>query len=321
MKISFVIPCYNAAKNINGVVAEIDEAMKARPDIAYEIVMVNDASPDDNTAEVIEEIARRHPAAIAVELAKNVGQASALLAGLAQTSGDVIMTSDDDGQTPVGEVFTFLDELERGNYDVVCARYVERDQPSWFRRLGSMMNRKMSDWLIEKPEGVYMSAFFMARRFVVDQMIQYDHSYPYLSALILRVTQNVGNVDMVQRSRASGESGYTFNKLFGLWLNGLTSMSVKPLRVASQFGFITPSWFHLGALYHHSSWSVQNSCRLDLHRCAHPLFSGIILIFMGLLGEYIGRIYMGINHAAIRGAEDDGAASGKARWWRCRCGS
>ena len=142
--------------------------------------MVNDCSPD-NTAEVLNKLATENDKMIAVDLAKNVGQANALLAGFGQATGDYIMTSDDDGQTPVGRVFDFLEEMEKG-YDVVCARYVDRHQPSLFRRMGSAVNRAMSDWLIEKPEGVYMAAFFMAKRFVIDEMIKYRHSFPYISA-------------------------------------------------------------------------------------------------------------------------------------------
>ncbi|MGI6076697.1 MAG: glycosyltransferase [Fastidiosipilaceae bacterium] len=295
MKISFVIPCYKSSQNIHIVVDEILEAMATRPDVDYEIIMVNDCSPD-NTAEVLNKLATENDKMIAVDLAKNVGQANALLAGFGQATGDYIMTSDDDGQTPVGRVFDFLEEMEKG-YDVVCARYVDRHQPSLFRRMGSAVNRAMSDWLIEKPEGVYMAAFFMAKRFVIDEMIKYRHSFPYISALILRVTQKVGNVDLVQRERASGSSGYTLGKLFKLWLNGFTSVSIKPLRLAVKTGAVIAV---IGFI-----WAIFNIIR----KCVLPhvavgwtsiiavlLFTqGVVLLFLGLIGEYIGRIYMGIN--------------------------
>lgn len=151
MKISFVIPCYNSEKNIGSVLNEIKDVMRTHPETDYEVIMVNDCSKD-HTAEVIKKLAESDPHLIAVDLAKNVGQPGALLAGLNYVSGDYIMTSDDDGQTPVGRVFDFLEEIEKG-YDVVCARYTERDQPSLFRRMGSALNRGMSDWLIEKPKG------------------------------------------------------------------------------------------------------------------------------------------------------------------------
>ena len=297
MKISFVIPCYNSAKNIGGVLNEINNAMQTRLDVDFEIILVNDCSPD-NTAEVIKELARKDSHIVAVDLAKNSGQPNALLAGLHFVTGDFVMTSDDDGQTPVGRVFEFLDEINKG-YDVVCARYTEREQPSLFRRFGSAMNRKMSDWLIEKPEGTYMAAFFMATRSIVDEMIKYRNPYPYISGIILRITQNVGNIDVEQRERNSGHSGYTLRKLLRLWMNGFTAFSIKPLRVATAAGMLFALAGFLTAIFTiirkiaipqiQAGWSSLIAVNL--------VIGGVILIFMGLIGEYIGRIYMCINES------------------------
>lgn len=297
MKISFVIPCYNSAKNIGGVLNEISSAMQTRPEVDFEIILVNDCSPD-NTAEVIKELARKDSHIVAVDLAKNSGQPNALLAGLHFVTGDFVMTSDDDGQTPVGRVFEFFDEINKG-YDVVCARYTEREQPSLFRRFGSAMNRKMSDWLIEKPEGTYMAAFFMAKRYIVDEMIKYRNPYPYISGIILRITQNVGNIDVEQRERNSGHSGYTLRKLLRLWMNGFTAFSIKPLRVATAAGMLFALAGFLTAIFTiirkiaipqiQAGWSSLIAVNL--------VIGGVILIFMGLIGEYIGRIYMCINES------------------------
>ncbi|MCD8155616.1 MAG: glycosyltransferase [Clostridiales bacterium] len=295
MKISFVIPCYNSSKNIEGVLDEIRNTMNKHRETEYEVVLVNDCSPD-GTAAVIKELARKDDHILAVDLAKNVGQPNALLAGLHFVTGDYIMTSDDDGQTPVGRVFDFLAEMEKG-YDVVCARYTERNQPSFFRRIGSALNRRMSDWLIEKPEGTYMAAFFMAKRFVTDEMIKYQRPYPYISGLILRVTQNVGNLDVEQRARQSGSSGYTIKKLLQLWLNGFTAFSIKPLRVATVTGMALALLGFVTALVTvvrklvipgiQVGWSSLMAVNLFI--------GGLILVFMGMIGEYIGRIYMCIN--------------------------
>ena len=295
MKISFVIPCYNSSKNIFKVIEEIDRAMEQRKEIEFEIILVNDCSKD-NTAEVIKNIAKNRKNIIAIDLAKNVGQPNALLAGLNYVSGDYVMTSDDDGQTPVGRVFDFLAEIDKG-YDVVCARYIERNQPSIFRRIGSLLNQKMSDWLIEKPKGTYMAAFFLAKRYIVDEMVKYRQPYPYISGIILRTTQNVGNIDIEQRARASGHSGYNLKKLIKLWLNGFTAFSIKPLRLAVGVGV---TFAFLGLI----TAAITVARRLliaDIQvgwsslMAVNLLIGGIILIFLGLIGEYIGRIYMCIN--------------------------
>lgn len=295
MKISFVIPCYNSAKNIEGVIKEISDTMRTHAQTEYEVILVNDCSKDD-TAAVIKRLSREDEHIIAIDLAKNVGQPGALLAGFHYVSGDYVMTSDDDGQTPVERVFDFLTEIEKG-YDVVSARYTERDQPSLFRRLGSAVNRGMSDWLIEKPKGVYMAAFFMARRYIVEEMIKYRQPYPYISGLILRTTQNIGNLDVVQRARRSGSSGYTLKKLLNLWMNGFTAFSIKPLRIAAGTGAVLAFAGFLTALV----TLVRKILTPDLLVWGSVLLAailfvgGLILLFMGLVGEYIGRIYMCIN--------------------------
>ena len=295
MKVSFVIPCYNASNNIRGVIEEIKEAMAKRPQAGYEIILVNDGSRDD-TAAAIRSIALSDPAVTAVDLVKNVGQPGALLAGLHYVTGDYVMTSDDDGQTPAGRVWDFLAELEKG-YDVVCARYTDRDQPSFFRRIGSSLNRGMSDWLIEKPEGVYMAAFFMARRYITDEMIRYQKPYPYISGLILRITQNVGNLDVEQRSRVSGSSGYTPKKLLNLWMNGFTAFSIKPLRIAAVAGTVLAVLGILTTVLTiiRKVMIPETAAGCSLLIAAVLGVGGLILIFMGLIGEYIGRIYMCIN--------------------------
>lgn len=298
MKISIVIPCYNAEQNIHKVIEEITRTMSTRPEYQCEIVLVNDYSKD-GTWGVINKIAQEDKRVKAINLARNFGQPSAILAGFSNVTGDYIFVSDDDGQTPVCQMFELLDELERGNYDVVCGKYTQREQPSLFRRFGSKMNEKMSDWLIQKPEGVYMSAFLCARPFVIQEMLRYKHSYPYLAGLLLRTTQNIGNVVVSQREREMGASNYTIKKLFFLWLNGFTAFSIKPLRVAVLFGigfsgtgFLMAIALIIRKLLDYNvqvGWSSIVAMML--------VIGGIILLFLGMIGEYIGRIYMCINEA------------------------
>ena len=266
MKISFVIPCYNSEKNIHGVLEEIRNAMSGRPEVEYEVVLVNDCSKD-RTADIIKEIAHEDPHVIAVDLAKNAGQPNALLAGFNHVSGDYIMTSDDDGQTPVGRVFDFLDEINKG-YDVVCARYTERKQQS----------------------------LFMARRYIIDEMIKYKQPYPYIAGLILRTTQNIGNIDMEQRERSSGSSGYSISKLLKLWVNGFTAFSIKPLRISAGLGAVMgASGALLAFITGLRKLIVPEGKSSSFLISVNLTVGGLILLFMGMVGEYIGRIYMCIN--------------------------
>lgn len=294
MKISFVIPCYNAEKNISKVVNSIFETMATRSDLEYEIILVNDGSKD-KTKDIITSLAHSYQQVIAIDLAKNMGQHNALMAGFNHVTGDYIMTSDDDGQTPVERVFDFLEELEKG-FDVVCGRYTQRHKRTLFRRLGSRVNQFVSDWLIKKPKHVYVSIFFMARAFVIKEITRYTHPYPYMSGLLLRTTHNIGNVDIEQLERETGASGYTISKLLSLWLNGFTAFSMRPIRVIAGLGVII-AFIGITLLGIFLSRSITSE-KMAIGNLLTPIvvfLFGMLFLSLGLIGEYIGRIYISIS--------------------------
>ena len=195
-KISFVIPCYNSSQTIGKVIAEIKETMEKLKRYEYEVILVNDCSPD-NTFEVIENLCAEHKNICGVNLAKNFGQHGALMAGFHQVTGDVMVCLDDDGQTPADEVGKLLDKIEAGD-DVVYASYAHKKH-SLFRNFGSFVNEKMAQFLLGKPKELYVSSYFAARRFVVNEMLKYENAYPYVIGLVLRTTKKISNVP-VKRS-------------------------------------------------------------------------------------------------------------------------
>ena len=219
-KVSFVIPCYRSEKTLPGVIAEISETMKRLPQYTYNVFLVNDCSPD-NTFEVIRKLCQEHENIRGISLARNFGQHSALMAGLRYSDGDFVVCLDDDGQTPADEVDKLLNKLEEG-YDAVYAKY-EHKQHSAFRNLGSMVNERMTRMMLGKPKELYVSSYFAVKRFVVDDMIRYENSYPYVIGLVLRATKSITNVAVTHREREVGASGYTLKKLLGLWFNGFTA--------------------------------------------------------------------------------------------------
>lgn len=293
-KVSFVIPCYRSAQTIESIVEEIEVTVKNKID--YEIVLVNDSSPD-NTFGVISAICRRNNKVIGINFAQNFGQHAALMAGLRHTTGDIVVCLDDDGQTPADEVFKLINKIDEG-YDVVYAKY-EGKKHSLFRNLGSKLNFKMTESLLNKPKDLYISSYFAVRRFVVEQMLEYHNPYPYVIGLILRVTKNIANVEVKHRARENGESGYTLKKLIALWVNGFTAFSVKPLRLASFtgvmvaiIGFISMICTVINRIANPSvplGWSSTMAVLLVL--------GGLILLVLGMIGEYIGRIYICINNS------------------------
>ena len=292
-KVSFVIPCYRSSKTIGGVVNEIESTM-AQLAYEYEIILVNDSSPDDTFA-VISALAEADGHITAVDLAKNFGQHAALMCGIRHSSGDILVCLDDDGQTPADEVGKLLEKIEAG-YDVVYASY-DHKQHSGFRNFGSRVNAWMTEIMLGKPKELSLTSYFAAKRFIADEMLRYENCFPYVMGLVLRSTKNICNVPVNHRSREQGQSGYTLGKLLSLWMNGFTSFSIKPLRIATYFGALTAVAGFIYALIivirHFAvgmaplGWSSTTALLLIL--------GGVILLVLGLIGEYIGRIFMCVN--------------------------
>ena len=246
MKISFVIPCYRSEKTLEAVVKEITDKMLEMNQVDYEIILVNDCSPD-NTFSVIRNLCAKDKRIIGISHAKNFGQHAALMAGFSFVTGDVVVCLDDDGQTPANEVDKLLAKIDEG-YDVVYAEYAHK-QHSGFRNWGSHVNKVMTEVMLGKPKELYISSYFAARRFVVDEMLNYKGAYPYVIGLVLRTTRNICNVSVNHRERMEGNSGYTVKKLLALWMNGFTSFSILPLRVASYSGSIIACIGFIYAIY------------------------------------------------------------------------
>ena len=295
MKISFVIPCYRSEKTLSDVVDEIKTTM-AEIGHEFEIILVNDCSPD-KTFELIKKLAEENDNILGIDLAKNFGQHCALMAGMRHSSGDVVVCLDDDGQTPANEVGKLLDKLEEG-YDVCYASYGKK-QHSGFRNFGSKVNELMTRIMLGKPKELKVSSYFAAKRFIVDDMLRYEQSYAYVIGLVLRATKNVANVEVNHRARRVGESGYTLAKLFSLWFNGFTAFSIKPLRIATGIGIFCACSGFLYGIY----TIIKKLVLVDVQAGFSALMSvlvfigGMIMLMLGLIGEYIGRIYICMNNS------------------------
>lgn len=294
MQISYVIPCYRSENTIASVVREIEEAMYAKSFEDYEIVLVNDCSPDD-TFERIRELATEDSHIVGISLAKNFGQHAALMAGFHYAKGHVIVCLDDDGQTPANESEKLLTKIQQG-YDVVYASYDQKKQTG-FRNWGSAVNSKMTEIMLGKPKDLVINSYFAMRRFVMEEMLRYEHCYPYVIGLVLRTTKNICNVPVHHRERQQGNSGYTIGKLLALWMNGFTSFSVKPLRMATYFGVFSAMCGCLYLIYIIINHFVNPSVPLGWSSTVAILLlmGGVILVVLGLIGEYVGRIYMCAN--------------------------
>lgn len=297
MKLSFVVPCYGSANTLAAVVKEIREAVAERyAGVAYEIILVNDCSPDGVGA-VIERLCDEFDNVVGIELAKNFGQHAALLAGYRHSTGDIVISLDDDGQTPAAEAFRLIEKIREG-HDVVFGVYPERKH-GLFRRIGTRLNDAMAQYLIKKPVGLRPTSFWAGKRFLIDEICRYENSYPYILGLVLRSTRNIAAVPVEHRDRSAGQSGYTFGKLLSLWLNGFTAFSVRPLRLASLLGL----GFAMGGFLYGLHIVVRKLLNADIPMgyssmlVTSLILGGLILMTLGLIGEYIGRIYISLNNS------------------------
>ena len=295
-KISFVIPCYRSEQTLPLVVAEIREKMATMQQYQYDIFLVNDCSPD-GTLEVIRRLCREDDKIKGIDFARNFGQHSALMAGLRYSDGDYVVCLDDDGQTPADEVDKLIGSLEEG-YDAVYARY-DHKQHSAFRNFGSALNERMTRMMLGKPAQLYVSSYFAVKRFVVEDMIRYENSYPYVIGLVLRATGKIANVNVRHREREIGASGYNLKKLVGLWFNGFTAFSVKPLRIATAMGAVSAAIGFLYGFYTIVKRLVLPDVPMGFSSTMSAIvfFGGMIMLMLGLIGEYVGRIYISLNNS------------------------
>lgn len=293
-ELSVVIPCYKSELFIEKTVQDIELSLA---NISHEIILVDDSSPD-KTYQVIEKIVKEHKNIVGISLSRNFGQHAALMAGFHHIKGKLVLCMDDDGQTPASEITKLLNAIN-DEIDVVYAEYEEKKH-SFFRNIGSKVNSKMTEWMLKKPKDLYISSFFVCKRYVIEEILRYENAYPYVIGLVLRTTSRIANVKVNHAERVVGQSGYSILKLFSLWMNGFTAFSVKPLRIADFIGvLLSLSGFGYAIYLIIKRLIVGYSFVVGWNSlmCVILILGGIIVLILGLVGEYIGRIYICSNKA------------------------
>ncbi len=294
-KISITIPCYRSQDTIVKLTDKIREQFEDHKEYDYEIILVNDCSPDD-TFQVISDLARKDEHIIAYDLSKNFGESSALMAAFSKSTGDYVVRMDDDGEHDPKYLFDLINKLEEG-YDYVCAEFIHYHH-SLYKRIGSKFNYWFLTKMMDIPKGSIMSSYNVCRRYVIDAILKYENPRPYIDGMVWAVTTRTASIPIEHGYRYAGESGYDLKKSISLWINGVTSFSVKPLRMASFSGFIFAfAGFLIGLvaiidkLIHpevEAGWTSMFAMMLFM--------GGFIMIFLGLIGEYVGRGYLINNH-------------------------
>jgi len=290
--LSIVIPLYNAAATLPALHREIS-ALSVEG--GHELIVVNDGSRDETEAVALKLTRESALPMTLLNLSRNFGEHNAVLAGLRVVSGRYVVTMDDDLQNPPTEALKLLAVAEAEKRDVVFAIYDQKEH-AWWRNAGSWLTNRIADFVVDKPSKLYLSSFRCLSRFVADEVAKAHTPYPYIDGLIFQVTQNAGTVRVRHVERAHGASGYSFRKLVRLWLSMLVNVSVVPLRLMTLAGLLTSALGFLAV--------IEVVLEHMLHRtptgwsslmAAMLLLSGTQLLLLGILGEYVGRIYLGVS--------------------------
>jgi glycosyltransferase involved in cell wall biosynthesis len=292
--LSIVIPVFNAEKTIAALCKELIALLS--DSFRLEIILINDCS-HDNTDAVCKQLHAEYPETVVyAKLSRNFGEHNAVMAGLNQAHGDYVVIMDDDFQNPPSEVITLVTEIRKG-FDVVYCSYPEKND-SIFRNFASYLNGSMARVVLNKPANLYLSSFKAMNRFLVDRIITYTTPNPYLDAIILGITRNIGKVEVCHNQRREGRSGYTLKKLTALWGNMVVSYSLIPLRVVTISGIflaLLGTYSVITMMLSSLSPVITDPTDLEELTSITMFFRGIQLFAIGILGEYVGRIYLKLN--------------------------
>jgi glycosyltransferase involved in cell wall biosynthesis len=293
LALSFVIPLYNSAATIASLVHDI-EALTVEG--GHEVILVNDGSADATT-DVCRDLVRaaRIPITL-VEHARNFGEHNAVLTGWRTARGAYIVNLDDDGQNPPGEAVRLWQHAKREGLDVVFGHYESKRHSAW-RNAGSWFTNRMTDWALDKPPGFYLSSFRCVSAFVTGQVVGYAGPYPYIDGLLLQVTQRIGSITVRHDARRAGESGYTLRRLIRLWLSAWLNFSLLPLRVATAVGVVTAIAGLVAFVFVVWLWLIDRGPAYGWGwvMATVLVFSGTQLVMLGLIGEYLGRMFLTVN--------------------------
>jgi glycosyltransferase involved in cell wall biosynthesis len=290
--LSVVIPVYNGASSIAELVGALEEILIEG---GHEIVLVNDGSPDNSLEVCAALIDKARVPITLVSLARNYGEHNAVMAGLRYASGAHVITMDDDLQNPPEEVRRLLEFAQRSGREVIYTYYDDKHHAPW-RNIGSRFTNWVADFVLEKPAGFYLCSFRCMSAFVVHEITRYDGPFPYIDGLILQVTQDIDRLLVRHLPRAVGRSNYTLRRLLRLWMSMFINFSVMPLRVSTVTGFVLSALGAIGgtmvvveALFSRppEGWASLMAAVL--------LLSGVQLLILGIVGEYLGRLYLTVN--------------------------
>lgn len=295
MLVSVVIPCYNSERSIREVVELTLAEFAKLPDYDCEFVLVNDGSPKDDTFGEIKRLANDYPCVHGINLMRNFGQHSAIMCGLNYAQGELILGMDDDLQNHPSQIPKLLKRMEEGNFDLVYGIF-EEQQNSRAKYFTSWLNQWTARKMLGRDKNLQTSSFWLITEKLKDQVIQYKNYNPMIEALFSRMTNNVGMVVVEHHKREYGSSGYTLGKLVKLWL-AYFNYTVLPLRFISAVGIITALVGFVAGIVTIIRKLVDPTIAMGWTStvCIMLFFFGLVLLALGIIGEYVGDIVLSVN--------------------------
>ncbi len=294
---SLVIPVYNSEGVVGATSAAVLDSFRGAG-LNFELILVNDGSKD-RSWQVIADLARAEPEITAINLLRNYGQHNANLAGLRASTGDYIITLDDDLQNPPDQALRLIDKALEGDHDVVFGQF-DSKQAAGYRRIGTKLIAMINSRVFEKPPDLVVSNFRILRRDVVDRISESTTTYPYLTGQALMYSHSCANETVRHEPRTIGTSNYSLVRILRLVATILFSYSVFPLRVAALGGFaISVLSFLIGAYYLlHAAFGASRVQGWTTTVVLLAMFNGVVIMLLSMLGEYVVRTLNLVSHAA-----------------------
>lgn len=290
--ISIVAPFYNESAAIDHFFRTMTNVLAELGCTNYELVCVNDGSRDDTLAQLIE-ISRVNPRVLVVDLSRNFGKEAALSAGIDEASGDVVIPIDADLQDPPELIAPMLAEWRAG-HDVVLAKRSDRSSDGYLKRRTAELFYRVHNQLSDTPIPENVGDFRLMDRMVVDALKLLPERRRFMKGLFAWVGFNATTIEYVRQPRVAGSTKFSGWRLINFAIEGITSFSTAPLRLTTYAGigisllaFVYAAYVVLRALIHGIDWPGYSSMIVVV-----LFLGGVQLISVGIVGEYVGRIYM-----------------------------
>lgn len=291
--ISIVSPVYRGEKMVAELVRRNVESVSAITD-DYEIILVNDASPDNSWDEIVKQC-ESNPKVKGINLSRNFGQHYAITAGLHYAKGDWVVVMDCDLQDRPEEIPNLYSKAQEG-YDSVLAQRVSR-QDTAIKKMSSNLFYKLFSYMTDTEQDASVANFGIYNRIVVDAILEMGDAMRYLPTQVQWVGFKKAYLPVEHSERAEGKSSYNFKRLFKLALDTMISFSDKPLRLTVKFGFIITALSLLAAFCFLFRWLSGDIVVLGYTSIMISvwLLSGILISIFGIIGLYIGRMFQKVK--------------------------